>query len=672
MARNLINWGKFLLLAAAILLAIPGASATITSAQLLDGAGTATTLNYDSTTESYADGSVTNTNIFVKVCSDDATTDLLNKFVGLFYKVGNTAVEIDVLPAKITSISAGCATVDLDFSLFKARYAGIPNIGVADEPGMNSPTYYQLTTSDGWLDGDFEVTYTESGSTVSASVSRALTEADAEITLSRRYLVLGIKDSGGGVVDSSLVELDESASLTKPSGTYTFNVNGIDVTGTGVSAAAVTTAGGGGGGIPIECIFINNFNTIDTQKPVEILIAHYCTYLRQINIGSSNTVSDIKVTTHGNVTADFVPPWGETLQYVYVDANLNPEDISIIKFIFRIPKTWISENSVHKAGGVKLNRFTDRWERLPTYVVDEDSNYVYYEAYSKGLSSYFAITGEERAVTVLFCGDGRCIAPETYLSCPEDCAGPLPKMVAFVKLKWFWILIALLLTMTIGFSIAYHHRNLAMPKKKREVKPEIPAMPETKQIEIPEHHELGLPAIPEIPHMPAIPIEMPETRIERHPHPVEIPEAALPAPVKVPRFVPKTVADFKKLPKRIAKLQRKVAQVKRKIESELKTSSTLKTAAARHAKRFVESKPARIKTPYIKKIKADLKLAEKELAGQQAKPVRQKLLKPVFKVDHHKLKPAEMQSLIRSLPGNIRKVEEAIEKAGKEIKSSKK
>jgi hypothetical protein len=74
-------------------------------------------MNHDTQTQSYADGSLENPNAFVKICAS-ASWELINNFAGILYKVGNSIVDLEVLPAQITSVDgSNCATLDIDINL---------------------------------------------------------------------------------------------------------------------------------------------------------------------------------------------------------------------------------------------------------------------------------------------------------------------------------------------------------------------------------------------------------------------------------------------------------------------------------------------------------------------------------------------------------------------------
>ncbi len=83
--------------------------------------------------------------------------------------------------------------------------------------------------------------------------------------------------------------------------------------------------------------------------------------------------------------------------YEYLELNLdNVTDMDIEKATigFRVGKMWIVKNKINKST-VKLNRyFNGSWHKMPTILVGESPEFVYYETEVPGFS-IFAITGEE-------------------------------------------------------------------------------------------------------------------------------------------------------------------------------------------------------------------------------------------------------------------------------------
>ena len=80
--------------------------------------------------------------------------------------------------------------------------------------------------------------------------------------------------------------------------------------------------------------------------------------------------------------------------YTYIEINkqmFKNTDINNTKITFRVNKTWIQKHNINKST-VRLNRFNNTWEVLPTKLVDERLTHLVYESDSPGFS-VFAITG---------------------------------------------------------------------------------------------------------------------------------------------------------------------------------------------------------------------------------------------------------------------------------------
>ena len=217
-----------LLAAAALCLATP-ANATITSVQIVDVNGNITNLNHDSQTQSYADGSLGNPNVFVKVCSSPSW-EIFNKFIGLFYKVGSSTISLHVLPAQITSVDgSGCATIDLDINFLTARYGGIPQIAISDSSDLSSPTFSSLSVSTGYLKGNFTLKYMQATSNkLNVTITHALDESGNDITTNKKFILVGLRDSLGNILDVKQVGINESVLMDWNGDTnFNFIVNGL-------------------------------------------------------------------------------------------------------------------------------------------------------------------------------------------------------------------------------------------------------------------------------------------------------------------------------------------------------------------------------------------------------------------------------------------------------------
>lgn len=66
---------------------------------------------------------------------------------------------------------------------------------------------------------------------------------------------------------------------------------------------------------------------------------------------------------------------------------------------FRVEKEWISEKNIAE-DSIRLSRFDNGWEQLPTLQTGDDYTYVYFRAEAPGFSS-FAVTGSEKKQVVV-------------------------------------------------------------------------------------------------------------------------------------------------------------------------------------------------------------------------------------------------------------------------------
>jgi PGF-pre-PGF domain-containing protein len=85
---------------------------------------------------------------------------------------------------------------------------------------------------------------------------------------------------------------------------------------------------------------------------------------------------------------------GETQSYIQLDeTNIEAADIDTVTIKFKVPVSWINDNSIDRAK-VVLNRYANgTWTALVTTKESEDSSNVHYSASSPGLST-FGVSGE--------------------------------------------------------------------------------------------------------------------------------------------------------------------------------------------------------------------------------------------------------------------------------------
>ncbi len=85
------------------------------------------------------------------------------------------------------------------------------------------------------------------------------------------------------------------------------------------------------------------------------------------------------------------------IEFTSNGSKVKETDIDSITIYFKIEKSWIENNNIDKES-IKLLRYKDYvWYELTTTYNNEDDNYVYYNAVTKGLST-FAIIGLEKII----------------------------------------------------------------------------------------------------------------------------------------------------------------------------------------------------------------------------------------------------------------------------------
>ncbi|MCS7106164.1 MAG: PGF-pre-PGF domain-containing protein [Candidatus Aenigmarchaeota archaeon] len=115
----------------------------------------------------------------------------------------------------------------------------------------------------------------------------------------------------------------------------------------------------------------------------------------QIVISVKNRVTSVFINiTKLDAKPEEVPALVNVYRYVRVDKkNIRDEDVEEVKIRFKVGKSWISLNNIIQ-DSIALYRYTNKWEKLNTVRIGEDTENIYFEATSPGLS-YFAIAGEK-------------------------------------------------------------------------------------------------------------------------------------------------------------------------------------------------------------------------------------------------------------------------------------
>ncbi len=96
-------------------------------------------------------------------------------------------------------------------------------------------------------------------------------------------------------------------------------------------------------------------------------------------------------------------PAGEIYKHINIwignDGFANSKNIGNASVGFRVNKNWINENNI-KLNSLALQHFNNKkWNSLPTKQIDEDDEYIYFEAKTPSFSP-FAITAEKNTVVI--------------------------------------------------------------------------------------------------------------------------------------------------------------------------------------------------------------------------------------------------------------------------------
>ena len=73
--------------------------------------------------------------------------------------------------------------------------------------------------------------------------------------------------------------------------------------------------------------------------------------------------------------------------------KISSEDLNMANLEFKVSKEWINENEIAPSS-ITLYRYDGGWNRLKTVIVNDDSEYYYYEAETDNFS-IFAISGQQ-------------------------------------------------------------------------------------------------------------------------------------------------------------------------------------------------------------------------------------------------------------------------------------
>jgi PGF-pre-PGF domain-containing protein len=173
----------------------------------------------------------------------------------------------------------------------------------------------------------------------------------------------------------------------------------------------------------------------------------------KITISVKNSVNNIKL----EITKVEQKPASITIEvsgnvYHYLEinkTNVKDTDVNNATIQFRVEKSWINVNNIDM-NTIALHRFANNiWNKLSTTKVSEDTENVYYESISPGLS-VFAISGETVSATTTL--------PTTTI--------PTTTTLPLISVKpsdiWIYLIILIVVISLVLFAV------LKLRKKKHE------------------------------------------------------------------------------------------------------------------------------------------------------------------------------------------------------------
>ena len=203
------------------------------NASLVSPSGTPLALQYDTESQSYADTGV-NPDALIRFCNEGG---LESFYTGLVYKVGDSYKLVSTplgggfgdliyFPGTVST----CGDANIQISSFRAYYPSWPVAVISGDSSLSSDdTFLPLSNTTGWMSGTYLVTRNVSGTNVTIGVYEARTGTGAGIAVDKNYLVVGIRNSTGDILDSGITSINDSITLDRGSSTETPEVvvNGI-------------------------------------------------------------------------------------------------------------------------------------------------------------------------------------------------------------------------------------------------------------------------------------------------------------------------------------------------------------------------------------------------------------------------------------------------------------
>jgi PGF-pre-PGF domain-containing protein len=207
-----------------------------------------------------------------------------------------------------------------------------------------------------------------------------------------------------GTYNVNLVVSNANGTASK-AGTITVQSESSSSSGSSDGSSGSSSSGGSGGGgssEPQTNVAVKELSQafISSGQPVKFDFPQKATSVINISFDSKKTV--LKTTTivemlKGKSTLVSGLPSNEVYKLLNIwvgnSGFATPENIENAVVYFKVEKSWVQEKKIDKSS-ITLNRYSDNaWNQLPTSLLSEDDNYLYFTAQTPGFSP-FAITGK--------------------------------------------------------------------------------------------------------------------------------------------------------------------------------------------------------------------------------------------------------------------------------------
>ncbi|MBI2130247.1 PGF-pre-PGF domain-containing protein [Candidatus Woesearchaeota archaeon] len=131
------------------------------------------------------------------------------------------------------------------------------------------------------------------------------------------------------------------------------------------------------------------WSTVTPEAPATITINKPTIAVSQVSIEVGTTVSNVEVSVKSlNKNPQATQPVSKVYQYLEITkSNIANADIKKATVAFKVPKSWLSQNSLGESD-VTLYRYTTSWQPLATTKTGSDQNNVMYQANTPGFSAF--------------------------------------------------------------------------------------------------------------------------------------------------------------------------------------------------------------------------------------------------------------------------------------------